>query len=254
VVTQCSGVCGGNKWSPSACSCGLATSTCDIQNCVGIPPSNPPIACTPCSCAWVETNSSCNATCNSSSSRTAYGTVTITRNCVCNNVESDPSMCSGSLPTVEVVQCTKACNTSSPCAPVSQCKTAEQWKTETWPDGCASRSLGSCYPQQTWYDVICKTPPLSVQDTLAVQYVCANLNIENGVCPSSSITDVISSCKDLLNDCSWTSDQTSCANDYSQSLYSFNAAGTATSESSPVTKLGLMAWLVPVVVGMVVRC
>jgi hypothetical protein len=107
----------------------------------------------------------------------------------------------------------------------------ESWKTATWPDANETKSRnfsGDC-SKDTWFEVITKSD-YNDWDTLAAEYIAANLNILCGAASKSKISGDLSSTKDLLANCPWSDEQKSEADQVLANLREFNQDNNANFE------------------------
>jgi len=95
----------------------------------------------------------------------------------------------------------------------------EDWKTATWPDNTKNRTF-QC-SNLTWFELINKSD-LDDWESLATEYIAAQLNILTGQNYSELIED-ISSTELLLQECTWLENQTQEAQLLQTKLHNFNS-------------------------------
>jgi hypothetical protein len=100
---------------------------------------------------------------------------------------------------------------------------SEEWKncSCTWPSDTADRKFDCC--QLNWFELLNKQNP-NDWESLAVEYITAELNLLNGVEPDDTLYDDLNKTSDLLNICpgNWTREETYTAQQLLFRLQKFN--------------------------------
>jgi len=104
--------------------------------------------------------------------------------------------------------------------------TSEEWKncSCTWPSDTAARKFACCV--LNWFEIVNKQNP-NDWESLAVEYITAELNLLNGVEPVDSLFTDLNTTSDLLDICpqNWTRDETESAIELKSRLLEFNRGG-----------------------------
>jgi len=113
-------------------------------------------------------------------------------------------------------------------------QTSEVWKncSCTWPLDTASRKFPCCV--LNWFEIVNKQNP-NDWESLAVEYITAELNLLNGVDPYESLSADLNATLDLLAICpqNWTTVVTESATALKSRLLEFNQGGTWSTSLTP---------------------
>jgi len=115
--------------------------------------------------------------------------------------------------------------------------TSEAWKncSCTWPLDTASRKFDCCV--LNWFEILNKQNP-NDWESLAVEYITAELNLLNGVDTYDSLFTDLNDTLDLLNICpqNWTRDETYTATELKSRLLEFNQGASWPTPITPRIK------------------
>jgi hypothetical protein len=222
------------------CNCNDVYNACSIANCVGVPSSALQRECQCTSgqsgssgggtrdpnnnnnCQWINysewsgcspASASCiqartrECSCSSGSGNGGYGTGSTGYSSGTDSGIPFSQECGGFA--VETQSC--------PCV---RALTREAWKTQTWPENTRTSKF-SCNAL-TWWQLINKSGTLTSWESLAVEYIAANLNTKSGAVPSTVVKNAIDASKNLLETCSWSHSTTYDASKHQAVLNGFN--------------------------------
>jgi hypothetical protein len=124
-----------------------------------------------------------------------------------------PGYCTGIQPSE--IQACPACQIS--------CRNRDYWRSTYWPEGTYYNRF-SC-SSQTWWELVNKYSP-NCWESLAIQYIVANLNIQAGATQTYSVQTTMYYSQQLLSCCSWSRTQQYTAQNYQATLSDFNSGSS----------------------------
>jgi hypothetical protein len=155
----------------------------------------------------------------------------LTRECSCEDNQSSDQSSSDESSNSYSLSCNGYTRIFQSCETDLEALSVENWQSESWPLEADTQNRTFTCSDLTWYDLVQKSSLDDDWESLAVQYIAAQLNLLSGVSPSDKIYEDLQTVDTLLQNCS-SQNQTQEIQTLLSSLTDFNQGGVKKSSNA----------------------